>query len=682
MKKNLPVSQREIDYPESTIFISKTDTKGIVTYTNDSFVKISGFSREELIGKNHNVVRHPDMPEWAFEDLWKTVKSGHPWRGIVKNRAKNGDYYWVKATVTPVIESNDIVGYISLRRKPTRDEIVAAEKLYQISPPPSGTLLLGKTFHNFHLQTKLQLLVQPFILLLLGAANIVIYQQDKSDMVASVRQRAEGMANEIIDSANMLMVTGAISDPQTRKLLIKKVSATGNVIDLHLVRSDQVVRQFGPGLPEEHVLNDLERNVIASKKPYYALENHQGKPVFHAITPYLVSRNYHGTDCLGCHQVEVGSVNGASDIEIDMSGQFDKLFKTAVALIIGQTFLQLLLFFFIKRVVSGFVSKPVENITTEMYEMVRGNMTNEVDISGRDEMGEVLCSVQTAQVLLGSIIDQIATVSQHIDNQANRLSLSVSKVAHGSQTQSDSANQMASAVEQLTVSIDQVAENAEDVRRVSERSKSLAAEGSSVVQHVVGEMTKITDGVMEAAKSIKALGEKSNQIQNIVKTIKDVAEQTNLLALNAAIEAARAGEQGRGFAVVADSVRKLAENTSNATLEITGMIEEIRSGTSTSVHEMEAVVAMVKSGLELAQGAGISIVKIDDGASRVLKGVEDISLSISEQSQASRDIAVNVEKVAQMSEKTSEAVGEISKAVEILKNLSAELQKSMKNFRV
>jgi aerotaxis receptor len=87
MKTNLPVSQQDIDYSESDVFVTKTDTKGIITYANDTFVKISGFSRAELIGENHNLVRHPDMPSWAFADLWQTVKQGYAWRGIVKNRS-------------------------------------------------------------------------------------------------------------------------------------------------------------------------------------------------------------------------------------------------------------------------------------------------------------------------------------------------------------------------------------------------------------------------------------------------------------------------------------------------------------------------------------------------------------------------------------------------------------------
>jgi len=97
MKRNFPVTGRENDYPDSITIISTTDIKGIITYANQGFIDIAGFSEEELIGKNHNIVRHPDMPPAAFQHLWDTIKAGQPWRGIVKNRCKNGDHYWVDA---------------------------------------------------------------------------------------------------------------------------------------------------------------------------------------------------------------------------------------------------------------------------------------------------------------------------------------------------------------------------------------------------------------------------------------------------------------------------------------------------------------------------------------------------------------------------------------------------------
>lgn len=130
MRMNLPVTQREYDYPGSEMLVSTTDTKGYITHCNQAFINVSGYSREELLGQNHNLIRHPDMPPEGFKDLWATIGRGRPWTGVVKNRRKNGDHYWVVANVTPILQGNKPVGYLSVRVKPTRAQIQAAEALY------------------------------------------------------------------------------------------------------------------------------------------------------------------------------------------------------------------------------------------------------------------------------------------------------------------------------------------------------------------------------------------------------------------------------------------------------------------------------------------------------------------------------------------------------------------------
>jgi len=142
MKINEPVTQREIEFPQGSILVSKTDTKGIISYCNRAFIDISGFSEQELIGNNHNLVRHPDMPAAAFKDLWDTVQAGKPWSGIVKNRAKNGDHYWVKANVSPIYNGGRIQEFISVRSMPSRQEIIDAETLYR--DINAGTADLGR----------------------------------------------------------------------------------------------------------------------------------------------------------------------------------------------------------------------------------------------------------------------------------------------------------------------------------------------------------------------------------------------------------------------------------------------------------------------------------------------------------------------------------------------------------
>ncbi|MBB2496157.1 methyl-accepting chemotaxis protein [Aquipseudomonas ullengensis] len=130
MRNNQPVTQRERTFPAQQRLISTTDIKGQITYCNEAFIDISGFSRDELIRAPHNLVRHPDVPPAVFEHMWTTLKKGRPWMGIVKNRCKNGDHYWVSAYVTPVLDNNQVVGYESVRVKPSLEQVRRAEALY------------------------------------------------------------------------------------------------------------------------------------------------------------------------------------------------------------------------------------------------------------------------------------------------------------------------------------------------------------------------------------------------------------------------------------------------------------------------------------------------------------------------------------------------------------------------
>ncbi|WP_454731918.1 MULTISPECIES: methyl-accepting chemotaxis protein [Cupriavidus] len=131
MRNNQPVTQQEFEFPDNATLMSTTDTQSRVTYANAAFVEVSGFSREEIQGQPHNLVRHPDMPEAAFADMWATLKGGEPWTALVKNRRKNGDHYWVRANATPVVRNGRQVGYMSVRTKASREEIAATEALYR-----------------------------------------------------------------------------------------------------------------------------------------------------------------------------------------------------------------------------------------------------------------------------------------------------------------------------------------------------------------------------------------------------------------------------------------------------------------------------------------------------------------------------------------------------------------------
>ncbi|MCW8827007.1 MAG: methyl-accepting chemotaxis protein, partial [Gammaproteobacteria bacterium] len=180
MKKNLPISNKEVSLDENCTIISTTDLKGQITYINKEFINISGFSEEELLGQSHNIVRHPDMPPEAFQDLWDTIKTGTPWRGMVKNRCKNGDHYWVDAFVTPVTNNqNQVVGYQSVRSRPTRQQISDAEALYsklnrkEISAIPKKFRMKDVSLMKRIVMTQLTAAFLPVLAILLWNYEIV-----------------------------------------------------------------------------------------------------------------------------------------------------------------------------------------------------------------------------------------------------------------------------------------------------------------------------------------------------------------------------------------------------------------------------------------------------------------------------------------------------------------------------
>ena len=310
-----------------------------------------------------------------------------------------------------------------------------------------------------------------------------------------------------------------------------------------------------------------------------------------------------------------------------------------------------------------------------------GDLSNDIACRPGDT-SSVLASIKEMQLTLRSMISDIIGGAEQLSAAAEQLQHTSEEVAARSRQQSEAASSMAAAVEQMTVSIDQVAQNAREAHGISLQAGELSGKGSQVIQNAAREMNLIAQAVQSSSQIIEELGQQSEQITSIVKTIHEIADQTNLLALNAAIEAARAGEQGRGFAVVADEVRKLAERTSLSTSEIAGMVGKIQSGTRNAIGSMESGVTQVGKGVDLATQAGSSITEIRDGALRVVQVVNSISDAIREQGAASSEIAKNVEHIAQMSEESATAVEETASAARHLQQLSSSLSVSVSRFRL
>ena len=349
---------------------------------------------------------------------------------------------------------------------------------------------------------------------------------------------------------------------------------------------------------------------------------------------------------------------------------------------IGIAVLMLLIFAYVSMGAFYATINSIKELSNKAHTMATGDLSVRIELDTQDELKLVGDSFNEMATAFRSLLQNVQNSAHQVLVATKRLSDSSAQISQSTDRQSESASSMAAAVEQMTVGVDNIAQNSQTANNLSRRAGELSADGGQVVGTVVREIQLIADAVNQSAAIIDDLGQQSEKISAIVNVIKEIADQTNLLALNAAIEAARAGESGRGFAVVADEVRKLAERTSKSTQEISSMIGAIQSGTQNAVSSMNSGVSRVNNGVTLATQAGESIREIESNARQVVDTVADITSSLREQSVASTEIAKNVERIAQMAEENSLAVAENASTANQLERLSESLEAEVRRFRL
>ncbi|AMC33833.1 methyl-accepting chemotaxis protein [Janthinobacterium sp. B9-8] len=338
---------------------------------------------------------------------------------------------------------------------------------------------------------------------------------------------------------------------------------------------------------------------------------------------------------------------------------------------------------FIGALIYRAIKKPMtESLAALSYIEKNLDFTGRIPVSGHDEISQLVKAVnhilETVQKSFVSIEQSIKKMS----GSAIEVSANTRQLTKISAVSSESAAHMAATVEEVTVSINHVAERARDTKAHTQDSGRLASDGERVINTTVTEIDAIAGTVREASAEMSDLQLKSNQIRTVVNEIKEIADQTNLLALNAAIEAARAGELGRGFAVVADEVRKLAERTSRSTQEIANTVSAIQEGSDRAVARMRQVVLQVEEGVAHARDAGSAIANIRVASNLVVNYVVDISEALVEQSSASTAMAQQVEKIAHMSEQTNDAAVQSAISADQLQQLIETVQKTISGYRL
>jgi len=537
MKINQPVTRTEAPFPQGHYIVSRTDLKGTTTYVNDTFVKISGFSREELIGKNHNVVRHPDMLPGAFEWMWQTIKKGRPWRGIVKNRCKNGDFYWVDALVVPVMKGGEIIGYMSVRTQPSKQQIGEAETFYR--KLKEGTAAIPKT--PLWKRVSLKVKLNGLVILLLGM------------------QILSGLLNE-----------------------------------------------FGSAI---------------------------------GFSPAAITGTIEGFAVLGL--------------------------VASVALLITQR--QML-------TIIGRIVGRLDNIA-------QGDLTDEIPLVREDELGKLNDALVTMQTHLKAMMSEISESANVMGDSADVLSAEMLQARKATLTQSDAVTRIASAVEQLVASVNEIADSAQQAAQAVGASHGLLDQAAVSMDDSQAATANVVTAVSGAGQTMTELSQSILAIDRVSQVIRGIADQTNLLALNAAIEAARAGESGRGFAVVADEVRKLAEQSSKQTAEITASVQEIQRVTQLALSSMETAgkhvastdVAMqtTRSGLDAVAHHGQDVAAIS----------RHIADGTRQQSAAGNEIATQVDGIVAGIEQTSASISEVTEKTVKIKESSSQLRQLIAYFR-
>jgi len=602
MRVSQPVTQNEYVVRDGALIVSTTDTDGRIVSVSPEFIQVTGFSAEELIGKDHGALRHPDMPAAVYEDLWRTLRSGRPWTGLMKNRRKDGAYYWDIASATPLREGGRLRGYMTVRTKPSAQQIREAEQLYRKladGSDPNLKLIEGRPErldwrHALNPLRGLSYQGRRWVDTVFGVAVFV------AAAALLLAPELAGTALRMVIAALLgvrcvLWVTRVAVSARRREALSQdtvgfiqdlaegRFTTTFKSISKHkageIQRALLTLRiKIGYQIAEERRESSLLRQALNSASANVMLldENlrivyvnaslqrlfQQAEADFRTELPGFHAESVIGASMDSFHRDPDHQRHLIADLrqpltsDIRLGGRALRLVTTPVIDTDGRR---------IGTTVDWFDRTPEVRAEEEVNAIVKGALEGELDrrVAIEGKSGFLLVLAHGVNQMLDNMVKIIRDVQEaagEVGRAAREISDGNLGLSERTQEQSSALEATAASMEEMTSTVKQNADNASQANQLAVAARGQAEKGGVIVGKAVNAMAQ-----MNVA---------AQRIADIIATIDEIAFQTNLLALNAAVEAARAGEQGRGFAVVAAEVRNLASRSAVAAKEIKGLIHD------------------------------------------------------------------------------------------------------------